>query len=722
MSSISSRWTQVRVHTWIRSGTRVLTLIASTVIAAMLISLAAIWAFIAPASAEFIGDGHYVHGVGAQNAHGFWLGALGTASNLGNGEESYCVSMWDHSPAMATPAQSVVIREPSIAAPEGLKLSAPQMAYLLQTTSAQGSADSRAALAFLAHMNFEQPSGAYTPEQSAAMLHARVVEEKPHIEHLARQYVAQAQMDTPVSYEGGVMATRGFSGAVNGVGVRSSAGWVAGISYSIELDGPAVFSEGLLKRLEGVTGNEPLNFDWQATGYGQLKARVTFHQVPRQTLTLASVGEGYQRLVTIAARPEDDKAEQQLETRIVPVYTQFQPQAKTDVGESRIVDETQSGATVSDTVEVFLANEGQTWPTVAGKPAEVTFRGTAYAMERPLEKALNEIPTDATEVGSVNIIAQGPGVYHAQLHGIKNGFITWVWRMEKNDPAHAVITDAGIPLSDFITEDWRDEYGQELETTSVRHRMSIDSAVSIRQTRSGNYFVDDIFVYGMPKDHGEFLGSAQFIADVPTLKQTLYFFAHGLEVTPENLTQARMIASIDLPAISGFHPSVGANEFKALEGNPAGTYVFVTTFPGDGRVAPYQSDVTDQHEWVVVEHPQEPPSPSPDMPPSAESPQSTPGDRTPPNPQPPMDSQPPGPSQPSVNPKTTLVPSNHDVSASPDSATQPLQLEPESSMLPRPLAQTGALAVAVTGGAAWGLSTLGVGMLLLRRRKRAYGQ
>lgn len=717
MSSISSRWEQVWIRAWIRSGGRILALVASTVIAAILIGLAAIWAFISPASAEFVGDGHYVHGVGAQNAHGFWLGALGTATNLGNGEESYCVSMWDHSPAMATPAQSVVITEPSVTAPEGLELSAAQMAYLLQMTSAQGSADSRAALAFLAHMNFEQPSGAYTPEQSVAMLHTRVAEEKPHIERLARQLVAQAQADTPVSYEGGVMESRGFVGAVNGIGVRSESGWVAGIPYSIELDGPALFSAGLLKRVDGVTGAEPANLDWQATGYGQVKARVVFHRVPRQTLTLASVGAGYQRLVTIAARPEQDKAERQMETQIVPVYTQFQPQARTDVGESRVVDETQSGATVDDTVTVFAAGEGQKWPTVDGKPAAVTFRGTAYAIERPLDKAVNEIPADAIEVGQTSIVAQGPGVYHAQLHGIRNGFITWVWRMEKNDSAHMVTTDAGVPLSDVIAGDWHDEFGQESETTSVRQHMSIDSAVSIRQTRSGSYFVDDIFVYGIPKDHGKFLGSAQFMADVPSLKQSLYFFAQGLEVTAENLTQARMIASIDLPAISGFHPNVGAKEFKALDGNPAGTYVFVTTFPGDGRVAPYQSDVADQHEWVVVENPQHPLVPTPEVPPAPETPQSIPGDDNQSAPRASEPSQPPTSSQAPLNPKASPTPQSPDVAASPAGASQLLQPAPESNVLPRPLAQTGALAVALMGAGACGLSALGVGMLVLHRRK-----
>lgn len=595
MTRVSQLW----VHAWVRSGRRVLAIIASAVIAALLIGAASIWAFIAPASAEFIGNGIYVQGVGAQNSKGFWLGALGTAHNLGSDEPSYCVSMWKTSPRMADPASAAPMYEQSVVAPEELRVSTAEMAYIMQVKNSERTAESRAAIAYLAHLNFEQPHRSWNTETSVRQLRNVVLEQQPQIEQLAREYVGFVRSHMPTSYEGGQMKVEGFGGTLNGVGVRSASGWVEGMRFTANLEGPAVFVDTQSTTYEGATAAEPATLTWKSTGAGQVKARIVFHGVPRQSISLARAGDNYQDLVTIAARPSSESETHEVITPAVDTLSTFQPQARTNVGKSRIVDALQSGATISDTVEVFMP-KGHTWPQVNGRNATVVLHGEAYSMNMPLDKPLDSAPQEAKVLGNARINAEGPGTYTAAISGAQPGFVTWVWRIDKNDPEHQVMTDAGGSVADFIRADWKDRWGILEETSSVRSRMRTDSALSVRETQSGTYLVDDIYVHGLPEDHGTFGGIGEFAADVQHIQQQLLFFPKGIEPNEENLAKATEVGRVRIPARSGFHASVGANEFRVLEGNPAGTYVFVTSFEGDSRVAAYRSDIRDSHEWFIV--------------------------------------------------------------------------------------------------------------------------
>ncbi|MDY5129904.1 hypothetical protein R6G69_07970, partial [Actinotignum urinale] len=117
-------------------------------------------------------------------------------------------------------------------------------------------------------------------------------------------------------------------------------------------------------------------------------------------------------------------------------------------------------------------------------------------------------------------------------------------------------------VTDRIAGNWADDYGIPEETTSNRFPGDVDSTLSIRTTKSGTYLVDDVWITGLPTNHGEFKGDGRFGPDTTHIQQALLFFPEGLEVTEENKGKAETIASVELPAKNGFYPSVGATQFK----------------------------------------------------------------------------------------------------------------------------------------------------------------
>lgn len=705
-----------------RQGHRLVTTLISAILSAFLLLGATVWVQAGAASAHFIGNGHYIRGVGSENSHGFWLGALETAHNLGQDEPSFCVTMWQGSPDAAQHAQARIITAASRQAPEHLALTAPEMAFILQRHYANGGADSRAALAYLAHLNFEGDTPGFDTSASLEKLRQAVRQQFPVVEELAAQYADEARAFTPREYRPGTLNSAGFRGTLEGVGAASRQGWTSEIPLTVTLQGPAVFTATGNETWNGTTTDQPLTLEWEATGNGPITATATFSNIPRSTLTLAVVGFGVQDLITLAARPDEDRRVVDVSTPPADVALRFAPKARTNVGEARLVDppttptdntssaaadkdhspEQQVVATISDTVTVYLDDERSQWPTLGGQGAPVTFHGRAYRIAQPYAAGLGAIPQDATLIGETSLTVTGTGTYQAKIEGVEPGFVTWVWEMRQDDPAHAYQVDDGRLMSEVIAENWADAYGIPEETSSVRTRLNVDTALSPRETRSGTYLVDDLYISGFPADHGQFTGDAGFEADHPTLTHTLYFFPAALAVSEENLEAAQVVGQVEIPARNGFVASVGANEF-AVRPDQAGTYVFVTYFPGDARVAPYRTPVTDTYEHFTL-----PPNPSPDTPQSS-----------PPAPQPPQPdlSQSQGEEPPPPPVKQPDTPESHPHSEAPPATgknTPPGGMH--ASPLPTPLATTGTM-----GGATMILGAMiaavgGLGALRLKQR------
>jgi hypothetical protein len=206
----------------------------------------------------------------------------------------------------------------------------------------------------------------------------------------------------------------------------------------------------------------------------------------------------------------------------------------------------------------------------------------------------------------------GPGEAWAGFPsiGLDPQFVTFVWEMN--------ITDQATEVQPLILADWSDQYGLADETASLRHKVEIDTSLVSRPTQSGVYVLDDVFVTGFPDDHGSFEGAAGFVADTDTMDQKLFWFPDSAPVD-ESVTEATLIAETTIPAQNGLHAYVGGTDFKIPTGPDGecqpGTVVFVTSFVGDDRVAPFTTSVTDATEqFNVVCTPEEQPRVTPATP------------------------------------------------------------------------------------------------------------
>lgn len=547
-----------------------------------------------PAYALFDGEGRHVRGVGAESAEGFWLGAYAPPGNVEQGYPVWCTHMWRANPQPHHTATIATLTESKMWGTDDLDATTPQMAWILNKYQADPSATNRGALSYLIHANFEGEQPGRSTQASVDLLIRQVKEQANDVHALAARYVAEAKNSAAVGYEGGSVEGDGKrEGTFNNIGVRTANGWAAGVPVTITLEGSAIFKETGTNTWSGTTASTPLTLEWVATGNGEVVSKIKFPQNVRRTLTKYGVDGSIQDTLSYGNRPGIGDPE----SVTVPgarwrVIFDFQPIATSNVGSAKVVD----GNTISDTL-VAKADpaygDGQ-WLEVDGAPVPVTYVGKAYRTgDLPAEETEN-VPAGVEPIATTSLTFNGAGEQSATVDvpaGVDPGFITWVWSVDK---------DSHGENAKYIHANWQDKYGLADETTSRRFPVEVNTAISARETKNGYYFHDDIWVDGFPENHGDWAGSHNFKADVKNMDQSLFFFPEDLEVVEANKDKAELIAKVNVPAKNGFYPSVGSTKFKAKDGNPAGTYVFVTSFAGDDRVAPFTTSVEDKTEQFSV--------------------------------------------------------------------------------------------------------------------------
>ena len=285
----------------------------------------------------------------------------------------------------------------------------------------------------------------------------------------------------------------------------------------------------------------------------------------------------------------------------------FRPLGTSHVADAKVIDK---GTVLSDTFEAKADpqyRDGEWTRIVApgasfdeGTYVPVTYRASAYYVSpTELPSTADAVPASAELIESVTVVANGPGELKATLSQptTKAGFVTWVWEVKAEDqPADS---------AKWIKPGWADQFGLPDETTSVRYPAKIDSTLSIRDTKSGTYLVDDVFVTGMPANHPAFAGGMGFKPDTQVIEHEVLFFPHGLEVTEANRAKAEKIGeTVSILAKNGFYPSVGDTSWlvkqDAAGKNLPGTYVFVSSFAGDDRVQPLTTSVEDVTEQFTI--------------------------------------------------------------------------------------------------------------------------
>ncbi len=543
--------------------------------------------------------GRYVRGVGAESTDGFFLGAYEPQADT-DGYPEWCVNMWRANPDAETPMVSLVtLTDAPQWGPSDLDVNTAQFAYLLNKYQMDKTPNIRAALSFLAHVNFEQ-TDYNDPQASVNQMVSAVQSQLPDVYAQAQAFAAEARASAANNYTKGrlIVYPSKRTGSIQDIGVQTaSGGWAAGIPVTITLSGPAVFDNGTQTWNGATMSAGPIGVNWRSTGNGKVNFKVKYSGFPRRTMTKVDNDGSVQAMLTFGGRnPAPDPAVVEETGPTWDVLYDFQPVGTSNVGKARIVSE---GATLSDT---FTAKADTSygdgkWPEVAGAPVPVTYRATAYATGDTPPDAPGAVPANAQALGSVDVTFNGPETKTATLEGVAApaGFVTWVWTVDKASQKDFQAGGQTYKASDLVHANWSDSYGADKEITSVPHNVTVDSDLSIRNTKSGTYLVDDLWVSGLPADHPNYAGTRGFGADARTFTQTLYYFKAGVEPSNEGLKDAETIAQVTFPATNGFHPSVGANEFKVKDGE-YGTYVFVTSYSGSDRVAAFTTSAADRTE------------------------------------------------------------------------------------------------------------------------------
>ena len=575
-----------RVAHYSRLRSILASLVAMVVVCASLVATA-------PAS---LASGSWVRGVPIGGSVG-WLGTWIPYS--GQPVPGLCIQADAVNPAaevVVTPSQLTV--QPSLARPADLSVDIAQMAYIMKwytPTSLEFSNTDvdAAATGFLAHVNFENSRRAQANVNELLQL------TPAHIQNRARQMVAEAKAAGVVGWRAGtVTGERMRFGTIDGIGVTNADGTlIAGKPFTITLNGPAVFETTGTNTYTGTTASAPIDgIQWRSTANGTVHSSIKYGNLGYSALGYASSGGMRQDVIWF------DSSSLRSETVAGPsfeVIFDFQPIATSNVGTSKVIDST----TLVDTITASAdPNYGDgKWLEIDGQPVPVVYEGTAYALgEEPVDSR-DEVPADARAVATASFTAKGPGEHSVSVDvaGLAPGFYTWVWKVVK-DSQPGTIGDPAIDIKELVHADWHDQFGLGDETTSYRFNANVDTSLSVRETKSGSYLVDDMFVTDMPESHPNFTGKAGFKADELKFTQKLLFFPQDQAVTDENIAAAETISEVQVDASNGFKPSVGSSKFKMKDDTP-GTYVFVTSFAGDDRVAPFTTSVTDKSEQYVVE-------------------------------------------------------------------------------------------------------------------------
>lgn len=279
------------------------------------------------------------------------------------------------------------------------------------------------------------------------------------------------------------------------------------------------------------------------------------------------------------------------ETSITP----FQPEAVSQAN-GRLV---KPGDLVTDTITVSSTNG--VWLKRDGALIPVIFEGTAYQVPGTLPPTPgSKIPDEAVSLGTVTVLADGPGVYSSPEVTLPDGgFVTWVWEARKASQPEWV--------RPYLAADWQDDYGITVETHSVRWPLTITSEVREYNVNKGGRAFDRITVSGFPDNHPDFVGDGYWGADTKDLIHTVYGpFATDGELTDDlDLSLAPVLATIMTPAKNGIY-DIGYTDQDRIQPTESGYYVIVTVFTGDDRVQPFASSGADIWERFYVPGPELP--------------------------------------------------------------------------------------------------------------------
>lgn len=503
-----------------------------------------------------------------------------------------------------------------------------EMAYILRTYGTTGQFSNSptndaavyAAVALLVHTNYETGAAVHLLDDLIDTLRAGGAGASKVADYAAGIANDARDKGADLSYAGGLQMRmdgnhRDFK--LDQIGVWMGAGsFEGGYDVVVTVEGPAQLDTnglpgGVLsadgKTWKGTTlTGKALKLTGSATANGLVSAKVSYPKVPQDGVLIIERPAGAQ---TTLMRHSGETSLSK-ETEKFEAIVDFQPMltSSTEGAESKVVSS--DAATLKDQLTVFADPnyENQLWMGVGRTlpedngyvPLPVKFTGTLYSVgETPIGES-EKVPGEAQKIAETTFVANGPGTYEVEVpYNGDPGFITWVWKVSKEDQPLLSADEAAM-----IHSDWSDGYGVSSEQTSVQWKGKIESNLKVHPTNDNTFLVDDVWISEMPTAHGLFKGSMGFNADLSDMEARLYFWEGKTANQITTIEDAHLVGTVEMEAKSGFFASQGSTDWKLQrdsEGNlRLGTYQVVHVFDGDDRVAPFMSQIPDAHEIYEV--------------------------------------------------------------------------------------------------------------------------
>lgn len=450
-------------------------------------------------------------------------------------------------------------------------------------------------------------------------------------EHLAQ--VAQASIQYEEAMRTGTLLARVLN---------SEKQSIAGVAYSITLQGPAVFDANNSQTITGTSVVRGTRLPWHATGDGEVHATLQYAYPTLERLDSAQDFARYGDLKFTSSTPVSFQVEKTfqptLSSQATPhvinpndtvhdtITSAISPQQHWKTGISVYAqgyyftgnNEEQLGQQIS-------AQSGENSKQFLVRLAQQGHKPVAYAaakIDKPNQQirttAYTTMPSNSTkQSGAIDQDKQNNSklqLYHAR---VGDTFGTWVWIINKSAQRQEV--------AQWLRGNYTSSYMEKPESISTREILQIDSTVTEHTAHVGSSISDTITVQGFPKDHGKFRGDTQagFNADLEYMTVKLYWAGdHNNSARNEEYKPS----TTEIPGLDEHHTLVGQWQYRAVNGtirvgngskdihgkpvnieaNEPGYYVFVLDFEGDSRVMPAQSEYNNAWERVWV-----PPTPSP---------------------------------------------------------------------------------------------------------------
>jgi hypothetical protein len=508
------------------------------------------------------------------------------AGPAGSTEHGYCVQAWAPPSGSADAARAT-------STPQDPALAAVLARHRFATDDT-----TQAAIGYLVHQRHERPGPMAGGDVAA--VHRLLDEATPAaVRARAAALLASGEREAgPFTGDPGTVTGQGRrTGVIRGIALVSAAGErITGVPYTVTLSGPAVLDATGTRTFSGTTGSDPAELAWTATASGRVSYRVEFPEVWRTTITVVEIGGNRQDQLTYGNRPEHDGHRVVVPGPEFPVVGDFRPRATTTVQDVRVTD----GDPLVDLV-TFAAAPGDAWAVVDGEPVPVPADVTWYGpFPRPQPQAPLP-PADAPVAGVDRVVAHGPGTVATpgEVRASGPGFYTAVVTIRR--------ADAG-PFAEYVREDFRAPYFEEVETAVSRFRLVHESEAREFNVVPGGRAFDRITIRGYPDDHGEFGGLGGWGADEPEAVVTVYGPLPELPRAPEVPADAPVHWTGTVPAVNGV-VEVGYDPDDPVLAPttptfPGGDYfVFVYAFAGDDRVEPFVSRFDDLREAFFVPGP-----------------------------------------------------------------------------------------------------------------------